>query len=237
MERTRTTGKSSFQDSSHFRFTPDESALSETLEDFMHKEEKKKPKIWNFATIAGIVMSFVGLTALIQTLGVNMGPNLNSVIQILPIIGGVLVTIIGFGFIAGKKGKVRGVKRAKKSVSGHFGDTVESGVSGNTNYFQNRSRKSNKSKKKATFQSDKSNSNTDSGIDEYALSKRKKLYKSREDKKILGVCGGIAKYFGIDPTIVRLIFLVGTILGYGSFFVFYIVLHFVVPKEPKDVVN
>ena len=33
----------------------------------------------------------------------------------------------------------------------------------------------------------------------------KKLYRSTSDKKICGVCGGIAKYLGIDPTIVRLI--------------------------------
>lgn len=35
----------------------------------------------------------------------------------------------------------------------------------------------------------------------------KRLYKSRKNKKVEGVCGGIAEYFNIDPTIVRLLFL------------------------------
>ena len=33
---------------------------------------------------------------------------------------------------------------------------------------------------------------------------KKRLYKSREDKKLCGVCGGIAEYFELDPTIIRL---------------------------------
>ena len=36
----------------------------------------------------------------------------------------------------------------------------------------------------------------------------KKLYRSRKDRKIAGVCGGIGEYLGIDPTILRVIFLV-----------------------------
>ena len=35
---------------------------------------------------------------------------------------------------------------------------------------------------------------------------KKKIYRSRNDKKLAGVCAGFAKYFGIDPTIVRLLF-------------------------------
>ena len=41
----------------------------------------------------------------------------------------------------------------------------------------------------------------------------KKLYRSRTDKKICGVCGGMGKYFGIDPTIVRLAVVAFTLLG------------------------
>ena len=41
----------------------------------------------------------------------------------------------------------------------------------------------------------------------------KRLYKSNKDKKICGVCGGIAEYFDIDPTLVRLAWAAFTILG------------------------
>jgi len=40
--------------------------------------------------------------------------------------------------------------------------------------------------------------------------------------KIAGVCGGIANYFGINPLIVRLVFLVGAVAGFGSFILIYL---------------
>ena len=40
----------------------------------------------------------------------------------------------------------------------------------------------------------------------------KKLYRSQEDKFLLGVCGGIGEYFGIDPTIIRLLWVLLAIL-------------------------
>jgi phage shock protein PspC (stress-responsive transcriptional regulator) len=48
---------------------------------------------------------------------------------------------------------------------------------------------------------------------------------------IVGVCAGLADFFGIDPTIVRLLFAVGALLGFGSFILIYIVLFIVVPEE------
>jgi phage shock protein PspC (stress-responsive transcriptional regulator) len=59
----------------------------------------------------------------------------------------------------------------------------------------------------------------------------KKLTRSRDDKWIGGVCGGLAKYLGIDVTLVRLIFALGTILGLGSLLVVYIVMWIVVPQD------
>ena len=62
----------------------------------------------------------------------------------------------------------------------------------------------------------------------------KKLYKSK-DKKISGVCGGIAEYFDIDPTIVRLVWAVAALAtGGGLFFVAYIVAAMVMLDYPED---
>lgn len=58
----------------------------------------------------------------------------------------------------------------------------------------------------------------------------KKLYKSNTDKKICGVCGGIAEYFNIDSTLVRLICLV-LILGVGFGLLAYIVAALIMPKS------
>jgi phage shock protein C len=49
---------------------------------------------------------------------------------------------------------------------------------------------------------------------------------------IFGVCAGLAEFFGIDPTVVRLVFVAGALLGFGSFILIYLVMFFVVPEEP-----
>ncbi|MCI8317213.1 MAG: PspC domain-containing protein [Lachnospiraceae bacterium] len=57
----------------------------------------------------------------------------------------------------------------------------------------------------------------------------KKLYRSNSDRKICGVCGGIGEYFGIDSTIVRLIFLVFGLVSVGV--VFYLLAALIMPME------
>lgn len=59
----------------------------------------------------------------------------------------------------------------------------------------------------------------------------KKLYKSSTDKKIAGVCGGIAEYFNIDSTLVRLGWVVFCALG-GSGILAYIIAALVMPDRP-----
>jgi phage shock protein PspC (stress-responsive transcriptional regulator) len=59
----------------------------------------------------------------------------------------------------------------------------------------------------------------------------KKFYRSRTDRKIWGVCGGIAKYFDIDPTIVRIVAVASLICGSLGFWI-YIIMALVVPTEP-----
>lgn len=62
------------------------------------------------------------------------------------------------------------------------------------------------------------------------MEQRKKLYRSREDRIILGVCGGLADYFVIDPLVVRLIF-IALFLGGGSGLLIYIIFALLVPLE------
>lgn len=60
---------------------------------------------------------------------------------------------------------------------------------------------------------------------------KRKLYRSRTDKKIWGVCGGLANYFDIDPTIVRIVAVASLLAGTLGFWI-YIIMAIVVPKEP-----
>lgn len=61
----------------------------------------------------------------------------------------------------------------------------------------------------------------------------KRLYRSRTDRMLAGVCGGIAKYFDIDPTLVRLFWLIATFAG-GSGILAYIIAAIVIPLEPIE---
>jgi phage shock protein C len=60
----------------------------------------------------------------------------------------------------------------------------------------------------------------------------KKIYRSRENRMIAGVCAGLGEYLNIDPTLVRLLFAIGAVLGVGAPILIYIVLMIVVPEEP-----
>jgi len=61
----------------------------------------------------------------------------------------------------------------------------------------------------------------------------KKLYRSRSDRRIAGVCGGLAAYFNIDPTLIRLLFVLGLIFVGGTLLA-YIILMIVIPEEPTQ---
>lgn len=62
---------------------------------------------------------------------------------------------------------------------------------------------------------------------------KKKLYRSESDKKIYGVCGGIAEYFEIDSTIIRLLWLLATLFG-GSGILCYIICALVMPLKKEE---
>ena len=59
---------------------------------------------------------------------------------------------------------------------------------------------------------------------------KKRLYKSSTDKKVCGVCGGIANYFDVDPTVIRLIWVIFTLAG-GSGLIAYIIAASIMPDE------
>lgn len=64
------------------------------------------------------------------------------------------------------------------------------------------------------------------------MSEQKKLYRSN-DKKICGVCGGIAEYFDMDPTIMRIIWIVGSVViaGFPGLLA-YLICALIMPQHP-----
>ena len=66
------------------------------------------------------------------------------------------------------------------------------------------------------------------------MNRNKRLYRSRKNRQIAGVCGGIADYLAIDPTLVRLFWALFALAG-GPGLVLYIVLAAIMPEEPEFV--
>lgn len=61
----------------------------------------------------------------------------------------------------------------------------------------------------------------------------KKLYRSRKERMIAGVCGGLGEYFGIDPTLFRLLFIVAALFG-GPGLIAYLLFLIIVHEEPVE---
>ena len=61
----------------------------------------------------------------------------------------------------------------------------------------------------------------------------KKLYRSRTDKKVCGVCGGLAKYLNMDVSVVRLIVVLMTFAGCFGLLA-YLICALVIPEEPDN---
>jgi phage shock protein PspC (stress-responsive transcriptional regulator) len=64
------------------------------------------------------------------------------------------------------------------------------------------------------------------------MAQTRRLYRSRTNRKLAGVCGGLAQYFNTDATLIRVLFVVLALLG-GPGLVIYLVLWIVVREEPQ----
>lgn len=200
----------------------EEHELQSTMNEFLKEEKKSNTNIWNFATITGIAIFFVGMLSLIQLLGLSFGPDLSGIINALPIIGGILISLVGFGFFMGERKKKK--KKQKKRMNYDFGESSSDEFS-----IENDLNFSSKSKK--------TSSGKNKGLDDFALRQSKKLYKSRTDKKWLGVCGGLARYFGISSTVVRLLFVITLFAGSGASLLVYLALAIALDKEPPELMD
>ena len=58
----------------------------------------------------------------------------------------------------------------------------------------------------------------------------RRLVRSRDDRWVSGVCGGVADYLGVDANLVRLPVVLGTVLGFGSLLLVYVVAWILVPR-------
>ncbi|MDX1642198.1 MAG: PspC domain-containing protein [Balneolaceae bacterium] len=197
--------------------------LHTTLNEFLEEKEKKpKESIWNFSTITGLVMvlisaAFVGNLVSTQVLGLGTIPFLSTLMSVTPYIGGAILGVILISMFSKSKSEKIEAKEEKEKVKETY-DKLDKFLY--SDEAQKSTRQQQKQKSKA------------SKFEQFKVSASSRLMKSRTDKKIAGVCGGLAKHLGISSTIIRLLFVAAIILGWGSFILVYIALAFVMPKEP-----
>jgi len=227
----------------------DDFELHSTMQDFLEEEDQKKETgkgIWNFPTIAGISMLFIGMMFVLQWIGLPIDGDfsefLRGAISALPFIGGALVTLVGFGFLVGDRRRVRAFARksrremkSKKRTAKKKMDDIHGSedVFGSTfNKLRNDLDPEKEKSKNSSYTNFDSFASTS-----YGYKQSKKLMKSRSDKKWAGVCGGLAKYFGISSTVARFLFIAAFFMTSGTSLLIYIGLSLAMPKEPVELMD
>ena len=228
----------------------DDIELQATMQNFLSEEEKKEDGkgIWNFATIFGMFMLFTGLSFVLQWIGLPLGDGmenfLEGAISSLPLIGGALVTLVGLGFFVGDRRRVRREERkrrkdfkTKQKASKKKMDDVHGSENVFSSTFNNLRNDLDSDKTKTSSKTSSYTAFDTYASGNYGYRPAKKLMKSRSDKKWAGVCGGLAKYFGISSTVVRFIFVAAFFMGYGASFLIYLGLSLAMPKEPVELMD
>ena len=65
---------------------------------------------------------------------------------------------------------------------------------------------------------------------------QKKLYRSATDRKLAGVCGGVANYLNMDPTVIRVLWAIISLFAFVGV-IAYIVCAFIIPEEPTNIID
>lgn len=204
--------------------------LQATLQDFLEENEKKtKKSIWNISTISGLAFvitafSFIGHSIATDIIGLQAISGVYTLMSFLPYLAGALLGISLITMFKSSGNKEKKIEREEKVRVQETYDKLDAFL------YTEKEQKKDKHRRSASTA-------TSSAFDRISVQTGQKLYKSRTDQYISGVCGGLAKYLGISSTVIRVIFLAALFLGYGSFFLVYIALAIVMPKEPISLMD
>ena len=193
--------------------------LHSSLNDFLEENEKKsKQSIWNFSTISGLFLVLVSAAYVGHSIGTtvfDLGsiPLINTLMKIAPYFGGALLGGIILSNLTRNKSKDHSQIQEKQKVKETY-DKLDEFL------YADKNRKNVRSKK------------NESSYHAFNVKSGQKLTRSRSDKKMAGVCGGLAKHLGINSTVLRVIFVAALFLSFNTFIFVYIALAFVIPKEP-----
>ncbi len=226
-----------------FGLVTDEDIVAFMAEQEIEEETEAKTKegFWNLQTASG--MGLIGLGALysLQQIGLfPLGsPILAELAQILPVFAAILIMLTGFGVLSWspaarrrKKARKRAarLRRQQRKTMGRRTRPDEAGRRAASAFEQaekvlrSAGRTASRATSRATSDAFKRRSRARSAG-------YKRLAKDRENRKMSGVAAGMANYFGLDPTIVRIGWVVATIFSQGVALIPYIVLSMILPNE------
>lgn len=181
------------------------------LETFLFQEEEKEEKSSSWSplpTLTGGAMMLVGVLYVLQNMGLWNGMNMTGPAATLPILAGVLITVLGFGLF----------KKKPKPITAGRVRPVPPPVS--------------RTRTQPRAETGEETFSTTTRATPPPLAQRKTLSKST-NKKISGVAAGIAEYFNIDPTWVRVAFVIGLFATQGVAVLVYLAMAMVLPNPPK----
>ncbi len=167
-------------------------------------DAEESNNLLNLPNLAGLALIGVGMAYLFQQLDLLQGVDLTMLANMLPFIAGILIILVGFGVLSWSPNRTKDKTLQTKTAP----DVTPEDEASLREALKDRLRDRDKKK-------------------------RSRLTKSRFNKKISGVCGGLAEYFNIDPTLVRIVFVAGTIFSSGTFILLYIALALILDK-PDD---
>ena len=222
-----------------FSSVTDEDIEAYIAEQDVEEEAEAESGFWNLQTASG--MGLIGLGALysLQQIGVlSVGSDvLAQLVAVLPVFAAVLIMLTGFGVLSWspaarrrKKARKRAARRRKeqRKTMGRAPRADDAGRRSSDAFAQAERvlKGAGRTASRATAEA----------FERRADARRaghERLAKDRKNRKVTGVAAGMAAYFGLDPTVVRIGWVVATIFSNGGAIVPYVLLSMILPDEER----
>lgn len=193
----------------------DDEITDDDIEDFLREKEaeEEKPGFWNLPTIAGLSTIGVGSAYLLQELGFSpLAIDFSALVG--PWLIGVLIILIGFGVLSWSPDRKRRKRKQRERAARRRARRQGRPASPRTERRQ--SKEERRAARRERFER-----------------RRGRFTKSRTNRKIAGVCGGIGEALGVDPTLVRIAFVIALIAGSGMAIPVYLLLAWLMPTAER----
>ena len=204
-------------------------------------EEDKNEGFLNLQTGAGLGLIGLGGLYALQILGLfSLAPGLlDTLVQVMPVLASILIMLTGFGVLSwSPAARRRRVARKRAARIRQRQKTMGRGGRRSKTTEPGRGQDALKVAERLARKAGRAASDTASRTAARVEANKRKNYrlaKNRRERKLSGVAAGIAEYFGLEPTVVRIAFVLATIFGQGAGLVLYVILALALPNgQPGD---